>query len=53
MASDVPAVTTAVRILERLAKAWPDAVAPGVLVRRCADLITLRTGGVVPALSIR
>ena len=33
MATDVPAVMAAVRILERLAKAWPDAVAPGALVR--------------------
>lgn len=32
MASEVPAVSAAVRILERLAQAWPGAVAPGTLV---------------------
>jgi DNA-binding IclR family transcriptional regulator len=32
MASDVPAVTNAVRILERIAREWPDAVASGSLI---------------------
>ena len=32
MASDVPAVTNAVRILERIAREWPDAVASGALI---------------------
>ncbi|HEY3685266.1 MAG TPA: IclR family transcriptional regulator [Streptosporangiaceae bacterium] len=32
MASDVPAVTNAVRILERISREWPDAVASGALI---------------------
>jgi len=32
MASDVPAVTNAVRILERISRDWPDAVASGSLI---------------------
>ncbi|GAA1836239.1 IclR family transcriptional regulator [Pseudonocardia ailaonensis] len=32
MASDVPAVMNAVRLLERIARAWPDPVATGVLI---------------------
>jgi DNA-binding IclR family transcriptional regulator len=32
MASDVPAVTNAVRILERIGREWPDAVASGALI---------------------
>lgn len=32
MASDVPAVTNAVRILERIAREWPDSVASGSLI---------------------
>lgn len=32
MASDVPAVTNAVRILERISREWPDAVASGSLI---------------------
>lgn len=33
MAGDVPAVATAVRMLERIAEAWPDPVPPGALIR--------------------
>lgn len=32
LSTDVPAVSAAVRILERLARAWPDMVTPGTLV---------------------
>ncbi|WP_169736636.1 IclR family transcriptional regulator [Pseudonocardia spinosispora] len=32
MASDVPAVTNAVRLLERIAREWPEPVATGVLI---------------------
>jgi len=32
LSTDVPAVSAAVRILERLAQAWPDMVTPGTLV---------------------
>ncbi|MGH3164495.1 MAG: IclR family transcriptional regulator [Trebonia sp.] len=32
LSTDVPAVSAAVRILERLAQAWPEAVTPGTLV---------------------
>ncbi|HET9082512.1 MAG TPA: IclR family transcriptional regulator C-terminal domain-containing protein [Trebonia sp.] len=32
LSTDVPAVSSAVRILERLAQAWPDMVTPGTLV---------------------
>lgn len=32
LSTDVPAVSAAVRILERLAKAWPEMVTPGTLV---------------------
>jgi hypothetical protein len=32
LSTDVPAVSAAVRILERLAQAWPEAVAPGTVV---------------------
>lgn len=32
LSTDVPAVSAAVRILERLARAWPDPVAPGTMV---------------------
>ena len=32
MASDVPAVTNAVRILERISRDWPDAVSSGSLI---------------------
>ncbi|NLU74996.1 IclR family transcriptional regulator [Streptomyces sp. HNM0575] len=32
MASDVPAVTNAVRVLERIARDWPDSVASGSLI---------------------
>jgi DNA-binding IclR family transcriptional regulator len=32
LSTDVPAVSAAVRILERLAQAWPDLVTPGTLV---------------------
>ena len=61
MASDVPAVTAAVRILERLAKAWPDAVAPGALVRElglnrstCYNIVgTLQQAGWVAGLDGR
>jgi DNA-binding IclR family transcriptional regulator len=61
MASEVPAVTTAVRILERLAKAWPDAVAPGVLVRElglnrstCYNVVgTLQQAGWVAGRGVR
>jgi IclR family transcriptional regulator, acetate operon repressor len=53
MASDVPAVSAAVRILERLARAWPEAVAPGTLVSElglnrstCYNIVgTLRQAG--------
>jgi IclR family acetate operon transcriptional repressor len=61
MAGDVPAVTAAVRILERLAKAWPDAVAPGTLVRElglnrstCYNIVgTLQQAGWVAGLDGR
>jgi IclR family acetate operon transcriptional repressor len=32
LSTDVPAVSAAVRILERLAQAWPEAVMPGTLI---------------------
>jgi IclR family transcriptional regulator, acetate operon repressor len=32
LSTDVPAVSAAVRILERLAQAWPEAVTPGTMV---------------------
>lgn len=32
MASDVPAVTNAVRLIERIARAWPDPVSSGTLI---------------------
>lgn len=58
MTSDVPAVTATVRILERLAKQWPGAVAPGVLVRElglnrstCYNIVgTLQQAGWVTSL---
>ena len=33
MSDDVPAVASAVRLLERLAEAWPEPVAPGTLIK--------------------
>jgi DNA-binding IclR family transcriptional regulator len=61
MAGEVPAVTAAVRILERLAKAWPDAMAPGALVRElglnrstCYNIVgTLQQAGWVAGLDGR
>jgi len=61
MASDVPAVMAAVRILERLAEAWPDAVTPGTLVRElglnrstCYNIVgTLQQAGWVAGLDGR
>jgi IclR family acetate operon transcriptional repressor len=61
LSTDVPAVSAAVRILERLAQAWPEAVAPGTLVSElglnrstCYNIVgTLQQAGWVAGLEGR